>query len=228
MKIFALSNFETPQKAYLDSGESIHVTGDAKHLSNKRPSALQIQGYTNATWAQATAAGEWGPLKNVQCITGAQNLVSSGSFLDDIHHSNKAGIYSTTTDAYLLSGFNIHEMPAGSTDTRIATRAGPDKLYETNIKLLSKAVRKHNDVQTQYGQMQEDPIIFSLSHDHNRQLHEELNKVRNLADEDPWITPEFHDRRQKVILHPLFPSPSDNPWTDRSTGLPPRHRACAS
>ena len=121
MKIFALSNFETRQKAYLDSGASIHVTGDAKHLSNKRPSALQIQGYTNATWAQATAAGEWGPLKNVQCITGAQNLVSSGSFLDDIHHSNKAGIYSTTTDAYLLSGFNIHEMPAGSTATRITT-----------------------------------------------------------------------------------------------------------
>ncbi len=209
-----MSNSEERQKAYLDSGASIHVTGDAKRLSNKRPSALQIQGYTNATWAHATAAGEWGPLKNVQCIDGAQNLVSSGSLLDDITHSIKAGIYSTTTDAYLLSGFDIHKMPAGSTATKIATRAGPGKLYETDIDSLSKAIHKHNDVQTQYGQLQQDPIICSLSHDHEHQLREELNDIRNLAQAEPWITPECHDRRQKAILQALFPTPSDNPWTD--------------
>ena len=181
MKVFSLTNSEERQKAYLDSGASIHVTGDVKRLSNKRPSALQIQGYTNTTWAQATATGEWGPLKNVQCITGAQNLVSSGSLLDDISRKTNAGIYSTSTHAYLMSGFDVTNIPFGTTATPIATRAGPGKLYETDINTLAKAIHKHNNVQTQYGQLQADPIVCSLSHDTDQQLREELNEIRTMA-----------------------------------------------
>ena len=35
-----------------------------------------------------------------------------------------------------------------------------------------------------------------------------------MAQGETWITPEYHERRQKSIMQALFPTPSDNPWTD--------------
>ena len=85
--------------------------------------------------------GSWGPLKNVQCIHGAQDLVSEGTLLDDIDQSVAAGVYSTPNDAYLLSGFDVNSMPPGVQATKIATRSGPGHLYETDMRKLTSGHR---------------------------------------------------------------------------------------
>ena len=113
-----------------------------------------------------------------------------------------------------MSGFDVTNIPFGTTATPIATRAGPGKLYETDINTLSKAIHKHNNVKTSYGQVQADPIICSLSHDTDKQLREQLRNIKTMAQGETWITPEYHERRQKSIMQALFPTPSDNPWTD--------------
>ena len=113
-----------------------------------------------------------------------------------------------------MSGLDVTDMPNGTTATPIATRAGPGKLYETDINMLSKAIHKHNNVQTIYGQVQPDPIVCSLSHDTDQQLREQLHEIKTMAQGETWITPEYRERRQKSIMQALFPTPSDNPWTD--------------
>ena len=113
-----------------------------------------------------------------------------------------------------MSGIDTADMPRGTAATRIATRAGPGRLYETNIDLLYKAINKHNNVRTSYGQLQKDPIVCSLSHDTDQQLREEFDNIKTVAQGDTLITPEYHERREKSILQALFPTPTDNPWTN--------------
>ena len=112
------------QKAYLDSGASIHLTGDASQLTNIRPSALQIQGYSSLTWATATAVGTWGPLKDTHAVEGAQSLVSTGRLLDDVG----GGIYSNSSDAFFISGLDTDNLPSGLQATKIGSREGPGSL----------------------------------------------------------------------------------------------------
>ena len=69
---------------------------------------------------------------------------------------------------------------------------------------------------TRYGQVQGAPLICTLSEAEQdvHQLQDEMEQIRAIPQGHTWITPEQHERRQKRILKALFPTHTDNPWTD--------------
>ena len=204
-----LSDSLAKQKAYLDSGASIHVTGNESNLTNKRPSALQIQGYSSLTWARATAVGTWGPLREAHAVEGAQDLVSTGALIDDVG----GGVYSNSTDAYLLSGLDTDNLPPGLHATKIATRDGPGKLYETDMQQLLRAIRRRRRLHTAYNAFEPEPLICNISAKVNKRLHAELQSLKE--DQSPmWFTPEAEPYREDEIMRALFPVEQQNPWSD--------------
>ena len=108
-------------------------------------------------------------------------------------------------------------MSTDTTGTRIASRAGPGKLYETNIRALTIAINRHNDVHTRYDQVQDAPLICTLSEAEQKDVHQlqdKMDQIRAIPQGHTWITPEQRERRQKRILKAVFPTHTDNPWTD--------------
>ena len=94
--------------AYMDSGASISITGDILNLRNTRRSTLNIQSFDSSSTKRAEVVGDWGPIRNAHYVPGAFNLISEGAMLD----GTTAGVYSTSTESFLVSGLTIGEETA--------------------------------------------------------------------------------------------------------------------
>ena len=209
----AVQVYNARAATYMDSGASITITGDLRNLTDVRSSAIKIQSFAGSSLRSTAAVGNWGPLRNAHFVCGAQNLISTGSMLD----GTTAGVYSTREHAYMVSGLKIgREVAPGqySVDTthatiatKIATRAGPNKLYTADLSAIDKGMRTAKKFHAQR------PVsyITNTSAAVNAKLVAELEAIRPKP-ASLWYRDE--DEEHQELLSSLFPQSVSNPWTN--------------
>ena len=126
-----------------------------------------------------------------------------------------AGVYSTSTESFLVSGLTIGEETApgvhsvhtseATSATKIATRSGPGGLYEADMGAIEAGLRRAaaRPIPASY--------IADLSPKSCAAVKAELDSVR-LKPPAKWYFTE--EERDEQYMSALFPQLSPNPWTN--------------
>ena len=133
--------------------------------------------------------------------------MSTGALIDDVG----GGVYSNSTDAYLISGLDVNNLPPGLHATNIATRKGPGSLYETDMRKLLTAIRERRQRRIAYNTLEPEPLICNISAKVNKRLHAELQALKEPP--NMWFTPAAEPYREDEIMQALFPMEQQNPWS---------------